>query len=608
VKKDGPILTLIGSVPSEGFRTSLLAATRRAMPNAEIHDETTLARGAAPVFNAGTAFALDRLRYFDDATLTISDSMLSVAGVAADREAFAAARQSFGDGVPPQLTLGALDILPARADPFVWSASYEGSTLSLAGFVPDEIVEGQLLETAATAFPNADIANDMEVASGAPDGFADAARFAIGALTRFERGGVALDGMQLDVTGKARTVEDYESVIAAFAGALPRGMRVVSSAVTPATVSNYGWRGERADGKVTLVGFVPSQEAKADVVAMAGDLFGGDEFVDEVRIAAGEPRMDWIGAIEFAMSQLARLERGSVVLDDRTFSIEGVAETSEAFTALLADNAQTLPASLELRRAEVDPPAVAPFRFTVAREPDAIRVGGYIESEKDRETIVSIVRDTFGREQLEENLIFASGAPDGYLDAARIAIHAVGRLAGGHFELNDANVNIAGGAYYPAAAGALADAVGDDMPAGFNVALSVDARQAAQPVTPLRCRDLLEKALSVNRIEFDGGDPEISSGSYGVLDRVAATVERCPDATIEVAAHTDSDGSDKNNVELSQARADAILEFLVDAGVRRERISAVGHGEANPIADNSTEEGKAANRRIEFVIAMPEDG
>lgn len=137
---------------------------------------------------------------------------------------------------------------------------------------------------------------------------------------------------------------------------------------------------------------------------------------------------------------------------------------------------------------------------------------------------------------------------------------------------------------------------------------STFARQPEQPVNPLRCRDLLEKALTVDRIEFDGGNREVSAGSYGALDRVAATVERCPEALIEVAAHTDSDGSNANNLELSQARADAILEFLVDAGVKRERIAAVGHGEADPVADNSTEEGKAANRRIEFVLAVPEDG
>lgn len=606
VKKAGPVLTLIGSLPSEGFRTSLLAATRRAMPAAEIHDEMALARGASPAFAAATAFLLDRLKYFEDATLTISDSTLSVAGVAADQDAFRAAREAFGSKVPPQLALGPVDILPARADPFVWSAAYDGVTLSLVGYVPDEVVNRQLLEVAGESFPDAKIVNNTQIASGAPAGFVGAASFAIRTLTRFDHGGVALDGMQLDITGKARTVDDYESVVAAFSGALPPGMRVVSSVITPATVSDYGWHGSRLGGKVTLSGFVPSPEAKDELLRDAKELFGSDELIDEVRIAAGEPRMDWIGAIKFAMSQLARMKQGSVALEDRTFSIEGEAASSKAFGALLTGDAQTLPASLELGRVDIRPPAISPFRFTLARAPDSIRLGGYIESESDRDAVVRTVRETFGSEKVEQNLIFATGAPNDYIDALKVAVHAVSRLAGGHFELNDTSVNIAGGVYYASAAGTLADSVGDAMPAGFNVALSVDTRQPEQPVTPLRCRNLLEAALSVDRIEFDGGDREISPGSYGALDRVAATIERCPEALIEVTAHTDSVGSEKKNLELSQARADAIVEYLVDAGIKRERMTAVGLGEADPIADNSTEEGKAANRRIEFALAVPE--
>jgi OOP family OmpA-OmpF porin len=89
---------------------------------------------------------------------------------------------------------------------------------------------------------------------------------------------------------------------------------------------------------------------------------------------------------------------------------------------------------------------------------------------------------------------------------------------------------------------------------------------------------------------------------------VAAALGRCPEATIDVGAHTDSEGSTANNLELSQSRADAIVEFLVDAGVKRERLTAVGYGEAKPVTDNASPEGRVANRRIEFVLEVPEGG
>ncbi len=56
------------------------------------------------------------------------------------------------------------------------------------------------------------------------------------------------------------------------------------------------------------------------------------------------------------------------------------------------------------------------------------------------------------------------------------------------------------------------------------------------------------------------------------------------------------------------ARAEAIVDYLVDAGVKRERLKPVGYGEDNPVADNDTTAGKAENRRIEFSVALPEGG
>ena len=89
---------------------------------------------------------------------------------------------------------------------------------------------------------------------------------------------------------------------------------------------------------------------------------------------------------------------------------------------------------------------------------------------------------------------------------------------------------------------------------------------------------------------------------------MSATVARCPDANIEVGAHSNSEGSTSRNRDRTQARAEAIVDYLVNAGVRRERLTAVGYGEDNPIADNDTDEGKAANRRIEFAVELPGGG
>jgi len=67
-----------------------------------------------------------------------------------------------------------------------------------------------------------------------------------------------------------------------------------------------------------------------------------------------------------------------------------------------------------------------------------------------------------------------------------------------------------------------------------------------------------------------------------------------------VAGHTDSSGNDMLNMELSQSRAESVVEYLVSAGIARERMKAKGYGESRPVADNATAEGRAKNRRVEL--------
>jgi hypothetical protein len=236
-RRDGPVVVLSGAIPSEGVRASVLAAARRALPEGEIQDAMVLARGAPPSFNPATAFALTRLADLGTGQVRLTDGTLSISGTALDAAAFARGPGELAAALPPAVTLGPVAILPARADPFVWSANYDGETVTMFGFVPNEIVHQTLIATLKATLPGIPIVDSAVIASGEPPRFAEAASFAVAALERLSEGGVTLDGLNLDVAGAAKSVDDYEALLASIAAPQPEGMKVVAAAVAPAPVS-----------------------------------------------------------------------------------------------------------------------------------------------------------------------------------------------------------------------------------------------------------------------------------------------------------------------------------------------------------------------------------
>jgi len=92
------------------------------------------------------------------------------------------------------------------------------------------------------------------------------------------------------------------------------------------------------------------------------------------------------------------------------------------------------------------------------------------------------------------------------------------------------------------------------------------------------------------------------SESYGILKEIAGLLEESPSTRVKIIGHTDTDGNEMSNLLLSQQRAAAVKAALVNAlGIKPERLETDGKGQTKPIADNKTKEGKAQNRRVEFI-------
>lgn len=137
----------------------------------------------------------------------------------------------------------------------------------------------------------------------------------------------------------------------------------------------------------------------------------------------------------------------------------------------------------------------------------------------------------------------------------------------------------------------------------------VEIAAATAPVAPSRPEkpkrvEVKDDRIDVSEtIQFEFSSSRISADSHGVLDELADAITKHPEIKkLRIEGHTDNQGDAPHNLKLSKKRAAAVLKYLVEKGVDRFRLDAEGFGQTKPIAKNETEEGRAQNRRVAFVI------
>jgi outer membrane protein OmpA-like peptidoglycan-associated protein len=117
------------------------------------------------------------------------------------------------------------------------------------------------------------------------------------------------------------------------------------------------------------------------------------------------------------------------------------------------------------------------------------------------------------------------------------------------------------------------------------------------------CQTKVNAAIAGKTINFTSGGANIAVDSQPLIDAIATDLKDCAGTTVEVQGHTDSTGGDAANQRLSEARANSVVQALVDKGVPTDRLSPKGFGETQPLDPAATPAAYAKNRRIEFKVS-----
>lgn len=130
----------------------------------------------------------------------------------------------------------------------------------------------------------------------------------------------------------------------------------------------------------------------------------------------------------------------------------------------------------------------------------------------------------------------------------------------------------------------------------------MDNVKIAAGAHPKYKEEILDGRIVTNNIHFETGSAEIIPRSFAEIKRIADVMNANPDMSFGIEGHTDNVGTDSSNLELSKARAASVMAALIEMGIDGSRLTATGFGEAIPMEDNDTPEGRAMNRRVEFVV------
>jgi OOP family OmpA-OmpF porin len=266
-------------------------------------------------------------------------------------------------------------------------------------------------------------------------------------------------------------------------------------------------------------------------------------------------------------------------------------------------DAFSLSSTLEKAEASIQ----GPVEFTATLSSTGkVELRGRLADDLQRQAVDAFARAAFEGADVLMATRTDAALPDGWPVRVFAGLQALAEVEEGSLLVQPDTVKVTGVTGSLETRGRITQILSGQLGPGQTFRVDVKYDEALDPIaslpTPEECVADVNAVTSRTKITFTPASAEIATTARPVLDELATILAACPPMQLEIAGHTDAQGSEGGNKALSQARAEAVLLALQGRRVDISGMTAVGYGEATPIADNKTEDGREANRRIEFVL------
>lgn len=490
------------------------------------------------------------------------------------------------------------------------------SGVSLIGLIPADTDRDDLTNRIADIADGLPVTDLMEAGDyPVPETWRDALNYALRALEMLPRSKISVSADRVMVNAISDSGDEKRQLETALARNTPDGVRLAVAISAPRPViSPFTTRFIIDESGPHFDACAADTEAAVATILEAASAAGFSARLN-CTLALGAPSRTWGQAVALAISAVGDFDGGTVTIADTDITLVAPLGTGQGtFDDVVGELENALPEVFALR-AELpelpDPTAEGPPQFTVTLSPEGqVQLRGRIPDDVTNTVARNFAIAKFGQNQLTMGTRVVEDLPAGWSVRVLAGIEALSELSNGAVVVEPDTVQVRGNTGNPEATAEISRLLIEKLGQGAAFEIDVTYVEQLDPVaslpTPEECIDRIKLVTEDRKITFEPSSADITAATQPVVDDIAEILKQCGDLRIRVSGHTDSQGREVMNQTLSQQRAEAVLTALRARRVPVGTFEAIGYGEANPIADNDTEEGREANRRIEFDLIVPE--
>lgn len=504
-----------------------------------------------------------------------------------------------------------------RAPEFSLEVLRNDSGVSVIGLIPSATDhEGLSVTLSDMAGQDGSFADFLETADyEVPDEWEASVDYAVRALRQLPRSKISVRAGRIVVEAIADSPEEKARLETSLTQASPPGVTVALEISAPRPViSPFVTRFVIDDDGAQFRSCVADTPDAARRIVAAAEAAGAEGRLG-CTVALGAPTARWADAVVQSIGAVQALGRGTVTISDADVSI--VAEPGAVqgnFDRIVGELENGLPDMFALEAvlpAAPDAGGEGPPQFTATLSPEGlVQLRGRVSDDLLNLTVENFARAKFGSAEIAMGTRIVEGLPQGWPVRVLAGVEALSHLSNGSVVVEPDQVTVRGNTGEQDADGAVTRLLIEKLGETADFEIDVTYVEALDPIAALpteeECIAQIGAVTDTRKITFEPGSATIAGEGASILDDIAEILQKCATTRIEIAGYTDSQGSEGGNQRLSQQRANAVLDALRVRRVPVSSFRAVGYGEANPIADNETEAGREANRRIEFTLIVPE--